>query len=51
MGTGDALILSVLVEEALLKLVIVPELIRFTIPAALFVIPVIAPDPPRLIVL
>ena len=42
--------LSVLVEVALLKLVIVPEVARLTIPPALLVMPVIAPDPPRLIV-
>jgi hypothetical protein len=48
-GTVRALILSTLVEVALLKLVIVPELERLTIPPALLVIPVIVPDPPRLI--
>ena len=45
MGTDDALILSVLVAVALLKAVIVPELARVTIPTALLVIPVIAPEP------
>ena len=44
-GTGTALILSVLVEVALLKevMVLVPEWL--TIPKALLVIPVIVPDP------
>jgi hypothetical protein len=46
-GTVFALILNVLVEVALIKLVIVPELMRFTIPPALFVIPVMVPDPLR----
>ena len=37
-------------EVALLKLVIVPEFSRLTIPAALLVIPAIVPEPPKLIV-
>jgi hypothetical protein len=45
---GVVLILSVLVEVALLKLVIVPEVARLTMPPALLVIPAIVPDPPRL---
>jgi hypothetical protein len=49
-GTLLALIFKVLVEVALLKVVIVPELERFTIPPALFVIPAIVPEPPKLIV-
>ena len=47
---GVVLIFKVLVALALLKLVIVPELDKFTIPAALFVIPAIVPDPLRLTV-
>ena len=47
---GVVLILSVLVAVALLKLVIVPEPEWFTIPAALLVMPVIVPEPLRLIV-
>lgn len=49
-GTVTALILNVLVDVALLKLVMVPELLRFTIPAALLVIPAIVPDPFKFIV-
>lgn len=37
-----------LVAVALSKAVMVPELAKFTIPAALLVIPVIAPEPPKL---
>ena len=47
-GTVRALILSVLVDVALLNEVIVPELLRFTMPPALLVMPAIVPDPPRL---
>jgi len=47
---GVALMLSVLVEVALLKLVIVPEELKLTIPAALLVIPAMVPVPLRLIV-
>ena len=47
-GTVKALIFSVLVDVALLKAVIVPELDRLTIPAALLVIPAIVPLPPKL---
>ena len=46
-GTVLALILNVLVDVALLKLVIVPELARLTMPPALLVIPAIVPDPWR----
>ena len=49
-GTVAALMLSVLVAVALLKEVIVPELLRLTMPAALLVMPAIVPVPPRLIV-
>ena len=41
---------SVLVALLLLKAVMVPELFRFTIPAALLVMPVMVPDPLRFIV-
>lgn len=44
---GVALIFNVLVAVALLKLVIVPEAVRLTIPLALFVIPVMALVPFR----
>ena len=49
-GTLLALIFKTLVEVALLNVVIVPELERFTNPPALFVIPAIVPEPPKLIV-
>jgi hypothetical protein len=49
-GMVLSLILSVLVEVALLKLVIVPEELKLTIPPVLFVIPAIVPDPCKLIV-
>ena len=49
-ATVAATILRVLVAVALLNDVIVPELVRLTTPAALFVIPAIVPEPPRLIV-
>jgi len=45
-GTARSLMFSMLAAVALLKLVIVPDVVRFTIP--LLVIPVIVPDPPRL---
>ena len=44
------LIFSVLVDVALLKLVIVPELLKLTVPPVLFVMPAIVPDPLRFIV-
>lgn len=50
MGKVAALTLRVLVAVALLNDVIVPELVRLTIPPALFVMPVIEPEPLRLIV-
>jgi len=46
-GGVRSLILSILAEPALLKLVIVPELVRLTIPLALLVMLVMAPAPPR----
>ena len=49
-GTVLSLILSKLEAVALLKLVIVPEVVKLTIPLALLVIPAIVPEPPRLIV-
>ena len=45
MGTGLALMLSVLVAAALLNEVIMPELLRLTMPAALLVMPAIVPEP------
>ena len=47
-GTVRSLMFRILVAVALLKDAIVPELTRFTIPPALLVIPVIAPEPVRL---
>jgi hypothetical protein len=47
-GTEVALMSSVLVAVALFRLVMVPELARFTRPLALFVMPAIVPDPFRL---
>ena len=49
-GTVAEAIFSVLVAVALLNDVIVPELVILKTPAALFVIPAIVPEPPRLIV-
>jgi len=49
-GTGLALMLSVLVAAALLNEVIMPELLRLTMPAALFVIPAIVPVPFKLMI-
>ena len=50
MGTLSALIFNTLVLVALLKLVIVPELVRLTVPPVLLVIPVIVPEPTKFIV-
>ena len=47
-GTVRPLIFRILVDVALLKFEIVPELTRFTVPPALLVMPVIAPVPLRL---
>jgi len=41
------MILRMLDDPALLKLAMVPELVRLTIPAALLVMPAILPEPPR----
>ena len=49
-GTVAALMLSVLVDVLFVNAVIVPELAKLTIPPALLVMPVIAPDPLRFIV-
>jgi hypothetical protein len=46
-GTVLAMMFSVLGLPALVKAVIVPELVRLTTPLALFVMPVIAPEPLR----
>ena len=49
-GGVRSLMLRVLVAVALLKAVIVPELLRFTVPPALFVMPVMVPVPFKFIV-
>ena len=49
-GGVRSLMFNILVEAALLNVVIVPELIKFTMPFALLVMPVIAPEVFRLMV-